>query len=362
MGFEPSRLAVARKKRGLTQKDLAHALGLSPRHLNSYEAGTHVPPEPMIKLIAEKLGFPIHFFMKTEVESIPTEFVSFRAMSKMTSKMRDQALASASIGMMVADWLEEKFNLPQSSIPDLRGMHPELAAESLRREWALGDKPIKNIIHLLESKGARVYSLASDGAEEIDAFCFWRQSVPYIFLNISKSSERVRHDVAHELGHLVLHRHGQPNGRSVEHEADSFASAFLMPRSSILANSSGLPSIPALIQKKKIWNVSLASLVHRLRTAGILTEWHYKQLFIEISQRGFRKSEPESSPHESSLILKKVIELLKSENKNLSDLSKDLDVSASDINSLFFGFILTALSGSSESSGLLRKPDLRLVE
>jgi len=64
----------------------------------------------------------------------------------------------------------------------------------------------------------------------------WKEGTPFIFLNSAKSAERGRHDAAHELGHLVLHRHGGPIGRKAEEQANAFASAFLMPRSSILAH------------------------------------------------------------------------------------------------------------------------------
>jgi hypothetical protein len=41
----------------------------------------------------------------------------------------------------------------------------------VRQAWGLGELPIKNMVHLLESKGVRVYSLAID-AVEVDAFVY----------------------------------------------------------------------------------------------------------------------------------------------------------------------------------------------
>jgi len=35
-------------------------------------------------------------------------------------------------------------------------------AEALRHHWGIGELPINNIIHLLESKGVRIFSLAVD--------------------------------------------------------------------------------------------------------------------------------------------------------------------------------------------------------
>src|SRR5260363_245495 len=79
----------------------------------------------------------------------------------------------------------------------------------------------------------RVFSLSLD-TTDVDAFSLWRQRTPFIFLNTRKSAEHARFDAAHELGHLVLHRHGSPQGREAEKEADTFASAFLMPRATLL--------------------------------------------------------------------------------------------------------------------------------
>lgn len=88
-------------------------------------------------------------------------------------------------------------------------------------------------------------------AAEVDAFSMWRQSTPFVFLNTKKSAEHSRFDAAHELGHLVLHRHGSPQGREAEREANAFASAFLMPRASVLAYAPRMATIDHLIKLKK---------------------------------------------------------------------------------------------------------------
>jgi len=69
----------------------------------------------------------------------------------------------------------------------------------LRRLWGLGELPIKNIIHLLEAKGIRVFSLSIDSAQ-VDAFSMWHVNRPFVFLNTKKSCEHSRFDVAHKLG------------------------------------------------------------------------------------------------------------------------------------------------------------------
>jgi Zn-dependent peptidase ImmA (M78 family) len=128
--------------------------------------------------------------------------------------------------------------------------NPESAAEYVRDRWALGQQPIKNMIHLLESKGVRVFSIAVE-AREVDAFSTWKGGVPFIFLNSYKSAERSRFDAAHELGHLILHRHGEPQGRQAEIDANRFAAAFLMPKAGVLANAPKFVTLPEFEPQSK---------------------------------------------------------------------------------------------------------------
>jgi Zn-dependent peptidase ImmA (M78 family) len=143
--------------------------------------------------------------------------------------------------------------------------------------------PIRNVIHLLEANGIRVFSLSID-AIEVDAFSMWSGDNPVIMLNTLKSAERSRFDAAHELAHLVLHRHGGPESiRDAEVQADAFASAFLMPKGSVEANAPKFPSVGELIRLKKIWGVAVSALNYRLHKLGLLTDWHYRRLCMELS-------------------------------------------------------------------------------
>ena len=58
----------------------------------------------------------------------------------------------------------------------------------------------------------------------------------------NKTAEHSRFDAAHELGHLVLHRHGPPRGIEAERQANAFASAFLMPHGSVFPRAPKFPT------------------------------------------------------------------------------------------------------------------------
>jgi Zn-dependent peptidase ImmA (M78 family) len=87
------------------------------------------------------------------------------------------------------------------NVPNMHSLEPEVAAQALRAEWGLGERPIQNMLHLLEANGVRVFSLPRDNAS-VNAFSVWHGAIPYVFLTTDKSGERGRFDCAHELGHL----------------------------------------------------------------------------------------------------------------------------------------------------------------
>src|SRR5262249_48529799 len=239
------------------------------------------PDDNSLLRIARAVKFGTEFFYGKNLETPTAESASFRGWARMKAGKRDMALARGAVAIHASEYIDSKFALPVADLPDLSyETTPEAAAESLRRCWGLGVMSIRNMVHLLEAKGVRVFSISVD-ARDVDAFSTWSGETPFVFLNTTKSAERSRYDAAHELGHLVLHRHGAPNGREAETEANAFASAFLMPRASVLTHALRFATLKNLIKLKKVWNVSLAALVYRLHKVGALTDWHYRSLYVE---------------------------------------------------------------------------------
>ena len=360
--FNSSRFACARKRKGLTKSALATLLGVELRSVSAYESGDTVPRREVLARIIEVTGFPPEFFSGDDLEEPTPDAVSFRAMTKMTARQRDMALTQGTICIHLGKFIEERFELPKVDIPDLSyESTPEAASETLRRHWGIGALPVHNMIHLLEARGTRVFSLAID-AREVDAFSMWRSETPMVFLNTFKTSEHSRYDAAHELGHLVLHRHAQPHGPQAEREANAFASSFLMPRSSVLAHARRNPTFDELVKLKKIWKVSVAALNYRLHTVGLTSDWLYRNLCIEIAKYG-REQEPNEIPRETSQLLPKIFAALQEDTLSRSDVARALAIPRSEIEQLMFGLTLTALEGGRKGMGSARpqRSQLRLV-
>lgn len=330
--FNPSRLSLARQRKGMTLKSLSNESGVSVRSISSFENGKSEPSGETLRKIAQALSVPPTFFTRESLEPMALEAVSFRKLSKTSATKRDAVLANANLAMEFFALIEDKFKLPVADIPSLDKFRPEQAAEVLRHRWALGDRPISNMVHLLESKGVRIAAIDHAYAD-IDAFCFVRDSVPFIFLHTSKTGERQRFDAAHELGHLVLHSEHEmaPSESKVrEAEANQFAAAFLMPRSAILSQSMSNASQERILAARSFWKVSAMAMTHRLHELELLTDWQYRSMAMELSQRGYRSTEPGGITPETSQLLRKV--MFGSANKiRPAEAAKALDLTRSDI-------------------------------
>ena len=193
------------------------------------------------------------------------------------------------------------------------------------------------MIKLLESKGVRVFSLA-ENTKNVDAFSCWRNDVPYVFLNTFKSAERSRLDAAHELGHLILHKHGGPKqGREAEVEANNFASSFLMPLADIRSRIPFVRTLDDLVVAKKRWGVSTGALAYRLHKLGILSDWQYRTFCIQINQKGYRTHEPNGLPREESVVWKMVFKALWNDKISKNQIASKLHLPADELENLIFG-------------------------
>ncbi|WP_439623969.1 helix-turn-helix domain-containing protein [Shinella sp.] len=337
--FNSNRLSMARRRRRLTAKALAEKTALSAMTITRLERGENQPDPETVKRLASVLGYPEDFFFADDPEDISTDAVSFRSLSKMSVKERDAAIAAGSLGLQLSDWVEARFALPDPNLLDLSyETSPEAAAKSVRDYWGLGERPIGNLIGLLETHGVRVFSL-SENTKSVDAFSFWRDIKPYVFLNNFKTPEHSIFDAAHELGHLVMHRHGGPReaSRQVEREANAFASAFLMPANDVRARIPRSIDAEVLIKAKGRWRVSAMAMAYRLHVLGRLSEWQYKSMCIELGKRGYRTREPTGVERESSIIWRKVLEQLWQERTTKNEIAHALSIPLDELEGLVWG-------------------------
>ena len=106
--FNNTRFALARKRRGLTKRALAKEVGVTDRSITAYESGQTAPESQTVEKIARALRFPVEFFFADDVEELPIEVASFRALTKMTAAQRDIALSAGVVALLLNQWIDNK--------------------------------------------------------------------------------------------------------------------------------------------------------------------------------------------------------------------------------------------------------------
>lgn len=334
MKFNPSRLTLARQSFGWTKTKLSDEVGITPRRLADYENRGDTPPPETRELLATALKVREDFFFSSE-PPVP-ENPSFRSLRSMSAGVRDMALAAASMTIEVSNWISNQFDLEPVSLPsDLAGADPSLAADLLRQRWTIGLQPAPNLVHLAELMGVRVFALSVQ-ARSLDAFSFWNGDTPYIFVNARGTAERRRWDVAHELGHLLLHAgsHHLPSDRGREDEADAFASALLLPTEGLRRNPVRARRLDEIREYKLHWKVSAVALIRALHRLGYLTDWEYRNLAIEASKANLRRAE-DDIPVETSPVLSMVLTELRIRGLGPQHIANELHLRPADVRNMF---------------------------
>jgi len=326
----PARLIEARKAARITQTELSERVGVTRQAVSAYERGEKVPEAETFASICHQLDQPPGFFTSEEPPTFGDYSVRFfRKFGPETLRRNEACGVYTRWFSQVAKYVDAYVNYPQIDVPSVAAEDPggrysaeeiERAAEECRRQWGLGLGPISNVIALVESKGIAVSRYEIEG-EKIDAFSFWNGDRPFIFCaSDPNSGTRARFDVAHELGHLILHRWIEESEledpktlKLIEREADRFAGAFLLPRKAF-PNEVYSARLDAFVDLKRRWKVSIQAMVYRCSDLGVIDEHQFTNLYKQISYRKWRTREPLDDPNQIPLeqprLLRRALEMV----------------------------------------------------
>lgn len=320
--FDGARLTMARQLAGLRKTDLATAVGKSPTAVAGWESGAKRPTASTVAQLALGLGVdPSFFAVRPSDAAVRCTTPHFRSLRSTSQLARDQAHAYGQLAVEIAASLERHVEFPAADVPafpvspdDREGNGPEHAAELVRKEWNIEEGPAGHLVRLLENHGVLVV-FSPPSSASVDAYSFDSHLRPVVVLNpIKQDYYRQRFDVAHELGHLVMHGDAEPGGRVVEDQAHRFAAELLMPAASIgslLPTTMGGHAWRKLAKLKEQWGVSLQALLYHARRLGELSDVSYRNAMSTLSSRGWRRNEPGLiNVIEQPSLLRRAIELL----------------------------------------------------
>lgn len=306
--FFPERLRLGRQLLGLSLDAVGDKVGASRQFLHQLETGAKEPTDDMKAALAAALQVDPSFFSLRLTNQVQTEHCHFRKLKTVPQWLALQASARASGVSLIIDSLEQKVGFPDVDIPSFtqpthEPLAIEAAAELARSHWNLGlDAPISNMVRVLERAGVIVVRF-DDLSERIDALSVSRRRPLVVRSTVKGDGARPRFDLAHELGHLVMHQGIVTGDAETEGQAHRFASAFLVPARAFVRE---FPrpygrrlDWQGIVRMKVRWGMSMRAIIRRAYDLRLIDAAQYRTGNIHLMKSGQSKVEDGDSQIQS---------------------------------------------------------------
>lgn len=321
--FNGARLRNARICNGISLTELAEQADIKKQSISLYENGKNTPDYEKVWTMSHILGFPYDYFFQEDKVKAYTETTYFRSQATATKKDRvAQSIKLEFVAQMYETlWNYIEFPVYKDPQIDFAGYEDpldcetqeaidemEAAANKVKESWKIPDGSIKDLQYILEQNGILVTGFSTN-EDKIDAFSqrtiVNSSDVFLIAVALGDRPEcRLRFDMAHELGHIVLHPWSEDietlskeEFKARERQANMFASAFLLPRESFTKDISQYPTdLKFYLFLKKKWKVSIQAMMYRARQLNIISANQYQYMMRQVSKNGWRTKEPDDVP------------------------------------------------------------------
>jgi hypothetical protein len=323
--FRGERLKSARLFRGMTLTELADATGISKQSLSLYENNGNKPEYDRVFILSRALDFPREYFLQEDKCKTETEVTYFRSLTSATKMSRTSQSIKLEYVAKMYEVLEKYLDFPLLNLPSVDFVENddefnddaedkmldevETIALLVRDKWGVVEGPLKNLQFVLEKNGIIVTGFDTSDVK-IDAFSqrtiLDNREVYFIAVSQGTAPEcRIRFDMAHELGHILLHPWSESldliekdEFKRREKQANMFASALLLPKKTFLQDVSAYPTDLQYYQfLKKKWNCSIQSMIYRSHQLKAITDNQYQYMMRQVSKNGWRQKEPGDVPY-----------------------------------------------------------------
>lgn len=287
------RVRWARQLRGLLAREVVDATSASAATYSRIEnSDTSEIDLEVAHSLALALGTPLAWLSTPPRAFATSSGTQFRANSRMTKTAQGVVTTWLMLYAELLATLDEFVTLPPTTFPfqTILDVRPQQAATEVREALGLPpDQPITNLVRSLEKLG--VYVGVVDFDDEVhlrnhDASSAWfnlqtGRALPIILSRKHSSWERTRFSVAHEAGHLALHR--QSSGSNREQEATEFAAELLLPSNTLRKEWPHHVTVMGLLELKQRWGMSIAALIQHGYRNRLLGDDRRVSLFKQLS-------------------------------------------------------------------------------
>lgn len=267
-----ARIREVRNRAGLSQAELANALGRTQGTVSSWEAGRRAPGLDDLVAVADALGINVGELFAGAQRNGETPALILRA--EAGRLLRDDLLIEIDLFVEKAS----RLRIPEPA-HEVYSTDPVGVARELAKVAGLTDVPVR-LPALVKECGVGLQRWPFD--RTISGVLVELENGPVIGFNQRHPPSRARFSVAHELGHHLLRHHrrahidlavapsesGDPPGTdwAIERDANRFASELLMPAEAVASLADGEVSVEVLAER---FNVSIEAMGFRLVSLGL---------------------------------------------------------------------------------------------
>ncbi|MGV7115474.1 spr1629 family repressor/antitoxin [Paenibacillus kyungheensis] len=387
--FIGENLANLRIMHGYSRKQLSEMLNITEQAVWQYENGYTSPKMQIVNELKQIFNVKNKYFYTkdmlskyTQTNNINIMNIAYRSKVLNTiSKTQAEAKHIEYLDIFVND-ITSNISIPTLKIIKLRDnvidylnhtkedrlTKIEHVAHLARNVLELSEENNDDLIFSIEKSGVFVFEKAI--GEEIDAYSLWTlKNRPFIILgNIKKSAVRRNFDIAHELGHLLLHYHlefanlDRKEHKIIENEANVFAGAFLLPQDKFIRDIKNLKHLTnpdSYLDLKKKWKTSLQVLGYRAAQLGMINSKDHRNFYASLHRKGYLENEPFDKliPMQKPMKIKTIIDLVSKKGiVNISEMIED----EWKVNIAFFHY-MTGID-SSFFSKYIKKIDTKVLQ
>ncbi|OMF65994.1 XRE family transcriptional regulator [Paenibacillus sp. FSL R5-0766] len=348
--FVGENLTNLRIMHGYSRKQLSEQLGVTEQAVWQYENAYTSPKVPIVNELKRIFSVKSKYFytkdmltQRNNAANIDVMNIAYRSkVMNVISKTQTEAKHVEYLDTFI-NYITAQISLPTLNIIQLREEAIEYmnhtdddrttqihyVAHLARQRLNMEPSTNENLMFRIEKSG--VYVFEKSIGEEIDAYSLWtRNDRPFIILgNIKRSAVRRNFDIAHELGHLLLHYRlefvnlDRKEHKLIENEANLFAGAFLLPEEEFSSDMNEITyktNPDQYLDLKNKWKTSLQVLGYRAAHLGMMEAKDHRNFYAAMHRRGYLEKEPfdREIPLQKPMRIKTIIDLLS--NKGLVDI------------------------------------------
>ncbi|QPC17983.1 XRE family transcriptional regulator [Lacticaseibacillus paracasei subsp. tolerans] len=308
-----TKLQALRELNGYSRKELSEKIGVTEQAIWQYETENTLPKIEILNTLQQMFNVESPFLMvgRSPKHVVHEARVAFRAADRSSRKKTKLEARFLDFADSLISYFEQfvrtgpvRFNELQKVVQNIipsenTPVRIREVARAARKFLNLQDN--RDLMARLELLG--IYIVEKDLGVHTDAYSTITDNgrVWIVLGSKKKSAVRRNFDLAHELGHLLIHATidfdelTTTEYKRIEREAHTFAAELLLPSDAFTADFVKLhrrSNPDYYLDLKRKYQVSIVSMAMQARALGLMSYQEQQYFFGQLTKKGYKTMEP----------------------------------------------------------------------